>query len=125
MSDHRVEWTHDRDTIVGRIVCTADADQGAAPCRWTCSAASCQDGWSGQAEKDGDGWFHEYDEIDGEVVRHPLRLESCNLVEYIDSSGGIEESYGGGPTEVRSGPVEVLWNGDYYEWWYYHVAAPK
>jgi len=121
MTDHRVDWTHVCDLIRGRITCTADPERGAL-CRFTCPEAGCEEGWVGPAEKDGDGWFHDYVDpyaVDIKATGHQLRLETwCNITEWIDNSSGVEESYAGPNGEVRSGPIDVRWNGDDYEWQY-------
>lgn len=110
MADHKVLWHHDMDTIVGEIICTADPESG-APCRFYCADSACEQGWLGPAAKDDDGWFHDHD------IPHQLILIPCHFREWINDSS-VAERYGGPETEVRSGPIDVTWNGDNFEWTY-------
>ena len=122
MSDHKVLWHHDMDTIVGEIICTADPEAGAL-CRLDCEHPGCEEGWVGPATKDVGGWFHDYDLDDPDstsvvFIRHPLKFQSCNVREWIHADSSVAGCYGGPETEVRSGPINVTWNGDYFEWTY-------
>jgi hypothetical protein len=48
----------------------------------------------------------------------------CLAVEWIVNEGAnLEESYGGPPGEPVDGPVEVSWNGEYWEWCYTDVGG--
>lgn len=122
MSDHKVLWHHDMDTIVGEIICTANPGAGAA-CRFYCADSACEEGWIGPTKRDAKGLFHDYDLDDPDstavvFIRHPLSLQPCNVREWIESASSVAECYGGPETEVRSGPIDAAWNGDNFEWTY-------
>ncbi len=119
MSDHKVLWHHDMDTIVGEIICTADPESGAL-CRLDCENPACFEGAVGPVERVDGQWVHAY----GDDELHPLKKTGyCNFREWMDCSSSIIESYGGPETEVRSGPIDVTWNGDNFEWTYVGVGG--
>lgn len=91
---HSVAWFIDRDTVYGRLTCTAPEG---APCRLICDDG-CEE-WP----------------CPHELVDHGL----CNAVEWVGSVGATEESYGGGDERpLRDGPVTFRWDGDGYLWEY-------
>lgn len=102
---HRIEWTHDRDTIVGNLVCQSGEN---ALCRLWCS--------------DGDescAVLHGAKAGDECTNGHTLRsLKTCSVVDWI-TDGGVAESYDGedGAT-VHDGPVGFTWDGDIWLWHY-------
>ncbi len=55
---------------------------------------------------------------------HQIKLGGCSYVEWMDAdSNSLEELYQGPKTELRSGPVEFTWHGDYYTWRYAPVCC--
>ena len=98
MSDrlHRIEVTIDTDGgIDAAIVC--DAPEGAS-CRTWCDEG-CEFGTSEHWEN------------------HTLRDQGyCTQVEgWFDDPF---ECYGGSTAPLRSGPVDLIWEGDYFTWRY-------
>lgn len=89
---HTIEWYIDRDSVYGAVTCTAVEG---APCRMSCPHG-CPT------------WPCGHDLTD---------QGDCNAVEWFDNCGVID-SYGGDRRPLRSGPVEVVWNGDAWVWTY-------
>jgi hypothetical protein len=47
----------------------------------------------------------------------------CNVTDWLGEAGMWDESYDGLDADVRSGPIEATWEGDYYTWDYAEVTA--
>lgn len=58
--------------------------------------------------------------------REPQRKDwgECLFCVWLDESGTWTEQYEGPETEVRCGPIEITWNGDYYTWRYPDNVPP-
>jgi hypothetical protein len=96
---HSMRLTIEVGSVVADWTCIAD--EGAA-CRMTCPEG-CET-W------DDDHWPHRL-----------VDKGECNAVEWLDNDAW-DETYGGDPEHLRSGPVEVWWNGDGYSWRYPQAA---
>lgn len=117
MSGHRIQWTFDRDEVVGKVIC--EEPEG-ANCRLT-GGPECYceepDGYywcyceDYHIERDPDGTpFHVY-----EGERHSnIPMDGCNIVMSLD-----EDLLELGPREefvIGSTPIAPVWDGDGYYW---------
>lgn len=112
-SGHTVAWTL-------RDYCSIDAT-------FTChepEGASCREYCQGRCE----GGVSECDDCENyghepRTDRHcahcgtPIVPVECIKVEWMDNDGALE-AYGGPTVPLRDGPVEFVWQLDYFEWHY-------
>src|SRR5256885_11648543 len=98
-STHSVHWTHDRDTICGRVICDGEN----AICRlW--HAGGDEDCRTAEGSKVGDKCSC------GAVLD---KYGECGLIEWFD--GNPAEFYDG-PKDVgvHDGLIDLIWTGDGY-----------
>lgn len=137
MPNHSVVWDHsqcdddmpDPDdnwcSPTGTIVCNAPTDA----CHLRCDDKMCADGWwmcdDGQCENNIREWVEA--SYDGEPLEipvhpdvihcyygHPIRVaDECN----VESIEDVAESFVGARllTDFHDGPINVQWDGDFYE----------
>lgn len=124
MSGHRLDLNVTDDYLTAEWSCL---EPETAPCRlhhlpehvWECESWSlCPCGTDGVVAPDEVG--HPTGQHDRRG--HPLVPGRCNIVEWLENESW-EESHRRGTQEVRSGPVEVEWDGDTYYWWFTDPAA--
>jgi hypothetical protein len=100
MSDHRVYWQIDRDSIDGVLLCSAGEG---AYCR-----TGCLEGCEFSCD-------HE-----------PGDTGSCLAVEWISSSGSLEVYHEANePHPLVSGPVEVRWDWKDENWVWRYLDEPE
>ena len=64
---------------------------------------------------------HEREEgcIDAEAHRPEWKhSEQCLRLVFLEEGGTWDEMYSGSPAPVHSGPIELSWSGDGYDWKY-------
>lgn len=113
-SGHTVAWTlKDYGAIEATFTCH---EPEGASCREYCKGM-CEDGFrvcDGNCEAEG------HDPVTG---RHcascgtPIVPHTCIKVEWMENDGGVE-TYGGPTVPLRDGPVEFVWQLDYFDWHY-------
>lgn len=111
---HFISWTHDQDCV--RALATCTAPEG-ADCRLICPQG-CES-WSTERNEDGQP-FHRTGHMDdgGHVeVRHPLVGSDCNVVEFLNVDGDLDElSTNASSFVIGTIAIEETWEGDYYSW---------
>ncbi len=110
---HFISWTHDRDCVRARATCTAPEG---ADCRLTCHEG-CE-AWSIERDQGGPPYHRTgHIDADGNETTHALRPGSCNVVEFLNAEGTIDElSTGANSFVIGTIPIEECWEGDYYSW---------
>ena len=111
MSGHRIQWTFDRDEVVGKVIC--EEPEG-ANCRLM-GGPECYCDEAYRIERDPDGTpFHMY-----EGERHSnIPMGGCNVA----WPGGLEEGEvhylndGREKFVIGSTPITPVWDGDGYLW---------
>jgi hypothetical protein len=93
---HTISWTLESwGSAVGRVECSAPAG---SPCRLICPLPA------GEA-------------CESACPHERVDYGECSVAEWLTEEGP-GESYKGDATLARSGPIEVTWAGDHYEWNY-------
>ena len=93
---HRVEWTLELRNLYGKVVCDGGAH---SPCR-----AYCPDGC----------------EVNP-CAHLPKYGQECGIIPFFDDV--VQEYYVGDETAPRNGPIELIWDGDCYDWKYAAESA--
>lgn len=88
IKNHKIEWRHDGLEVVGIICCN---EPTTAPCH------ACDDGCSHGSN---------------EGPQHLECLVSSDIMY------GLTALYSGDRVDVHSGPIEIVWDGSDYAWWY-------
>jgi len=110
---HFITWTHDQDCVQAQATCTAPEG---ADCRLICPEG-CES-WSIDHDEGGKP-FHRtgHFEDDGTEVRHAMEASDCNVVEFLNIDGSINElSTDASPFVIGTIAIEESWEGDYYSW---------
>lgn len=106
-TDHFIHvYFDDRGWLTVEWKCEADAT---ADCRAHCSAVECEDGCQ-DYEAHRPSWLPNSDSITEEIY--------CGQMVYLEEGGTFDELYNGPSTDVRSGPIELDWDGHGYRWHY-------
>jgi len=121
MSDHRITWTLERDSVHGTFHCDAPAD---AECRSYADPKICgcelMSPEAAPPAPDGSRrWRHlAYDPAaDDDVWHEHDRTGSCSKLVWFDDLTA-QESYCGDETPPRDGPIKFEWDGEGYDWCY-------
>jgi hypothetical protein len=109
VSTHRVQWEICDDMVTGVLIC--EAPEGDI-CRLACAEECGAEAWPCFTYND-DGSEREHDMKGG---------GHCNAVLFIEQDS-LEVSHGHGSEPLRSGPVNVWFDGDSYLWKYAAVSA--
>lgn len=114
---HRIVWTHDRDTVRPKVICTGPEG---STCRLTCADPTCADEeFNGfHRDKDGNPFHTSGEDDDGNEIVHPMKDGGfCNVCEFLNEGGCIdEEAVDTEPFVIGIVPIEPVWEGDHYEW---------
>lgn len=73
-----------------------------ADCRAWCEKPECEEGCTNYLAHRRD-WKHS---------------DQCLQLVFLEEGGTWDEQYEGPTTDVRSGPIELMWRGDCYSWSY-------
>lgn len=105
MSAHAIKVTiREGGPLCAEFICNADDH---AECHYYCPLDSCEEGCMFPAQHR-PGYEH---------------FKQCGMVTWLEEGGTWDEQYEGPDAELRSGPIEMVWQGDYYTWRYAEVPA--
>lgn len=113
---HFLTWTHDRDCV--RVSATCHADEG-ADCRLICADPDCSaEEFTLERRVDGTAYHAYGEDDDGDETFHDLKDGgACNVVEFLDAGGFIDElAVEAEPFVIGTVSIEPVWAGDYYAW---------
>lgn len=107
VSDHFIHvYFDDRGWLTVEWKCEADAT---ADCRNFCDRTECQECCQ-DYEAHRPSWVSTADPATGTGY--------CNQILWLENGGTFDEMYNGPSTDVRSGPIELDWDGHCYRWHY-------
>jgi len=117
LSDHRIVWTFDTDTIRAAAVCDAQTD---AICRLEC-AEGCEAIQFIAADVDGSPQHLVHDDFDEQAAPKAHRLidsGSCNFVDWLNADPGVIAELCHKPTSFEVGHTYIapVWDNDGAEW---------
>lgn len=115
MSDHKIVWKFDTESVLSEVVCGVDA----GPCRLDCTQGC--DEWM-EPYQVGDQWFHDIVNWNGSVIIATHAMSDTGECGFKDWFADVEES-GSGAFVIGEVPIETTWHGDHFRWHKAEVSA--
>lgn len=114
-SAHHIEWEFDRDSVIGKVVCTSGPD---ANCHQT---ADCDcESWYIERDETGVAYHlaGEEDLLGDEIqVRHYMRpRDVCNVSDWLGEGDLLESAVEGTSFVIARTPITPQWQDDHYLW---------